>query len=200
LGATNEVQKVIATELTKKQIEASPSLSTHKPVSRQFEEVYHGYYGWPIYWNGPYMWGASPRLMRDINKPMSYTPSGRAWNPDLRSTTAVTGAYIQAQDGDIGHVEDFIIDDENWAIRYLIVDTSNWWLGKRVLVSPQWINRVSWADSKVFVNLPRETIRQAPEYGAESLNRGYEINLHRHYDRKGYWVDDYRKEEAPLHA
>jgi len=200
LGAADEVQKVISTELTKQQIEASPSLSTDKPVSRQFEEAYYGHYGWPIYWNGPYLWGASSYLVRDGESPNECSPGGQVCDSHLRSTADVTGDYIQAPDGDIGHVEDFVIDDETWAIRYLIVDTSNWWLGKRVLVSPQWIERVSWPESKVFVNLPRETIRQAPEYGAESLNRGYEINLHRHYKRKGYWVDEYRKEATGSHA
>jgi hypothetical protein len=94
-------------------------------------------------------------------------------------------------DGEIGHVEDFIIDDEMWAIRYLIIDTQNWWPGKKVLISPQWIERVSWRKSKVFVNLIRETIRQSPEYTEESLlNRDYETGLHRHYNRLGYWVDE----------
>jgi hypothetical protein len=93
--------------------------------------------------------------------------------------------------GKVGHVEDFIIDDETWAIRYLIVDTHNWWPGKKVLVSPQWIERVSWSERKVFVNLCRETIKQSPEYKEELLpTRDYEIGLHGHYNRKGYWVDE----------
>ena len=82
----------------------------------------------------------------------------------------MSGYHIQAADGEIGHVEDFIIDDETWAIRYLIIDTRNWWPGKKVLVSPQWIERVSWSESKVFVNLPRETIKQSPEY-TEDVSR-----------------------------
>jgi hypothetical protein len=200
LGATDEIEKVIPTELTKKQIAASPSLSTDKPVSRQFEEAYYGYYGWPIYWNGPFMWGTSPYLVRDIERPREYPPGAQAWDSHLRSTTDVTGDHVQAQDGDIGHVEDFVIDDETWAIRYLIVDTSNWWFGKKVLMSPRWIERVSWPESKVFFNLPRETIRQAPEYTEESLNRGYEMELHRHYKYAGYWVDEYRKQATHSHA
>jgi hypothetical protein len=109
----------------------------------------------------------------------------------LRSTFGVSGHHIQALDGEIGHVQDFVIDDETWAIRYLIVDTQNWWPGKKVLVSPQWIERVSWGERKVFVNLNRETIKQSPAYTEESLlTRDYEIGLHRHYNRKGYWVDE----------
>jgi hypothetical protein len=103
----------------------------------------------------------------------------------------VAGHHIQAQDGEIGHVQDFVIDDETWTIRYLVVDTSNWWGGKQVLVSTQWIERVSWSETKVFINLLRESIRQSPEYKGESLlTRDYEAGLHRHYGRKGYWADE----------
>jgi len=109
----------------------------------------------------------------------------------LRSTNDVRGHDIQAVDGEIGHVEDFIIDDETWTIRYLIIDTRNWWPGKKVLVSPQWIESVSWDELKVFVNLTREAIQQSPEYTEESLlTRDYEAALHRHYSRPGYWADE----------
>ncbi len=87
-------------------------------------------------------------------------------------------------------MEDFIIDDETWTIRYLIIDTQNWWLGKKVLISPQWLGSVSWRESKVFVNLSREAIRQAPEYTDWSiLTREFEDGLYKHYERKRYWDD-----------
>jgi hypothetical protein len=181
----------IGVNLTKKQIEDSPSLDTDKPVSRQFEESYYGYYGWPMYWSGPNMWGSYPYIERNREKWGKSNHGEKAWDPHLRSTQAVGGYHIQALDGEIGHVEDFVIDDETWAIRYLVVGTRNWWPGRKVLVSPQWIERVSWNESKVFVNLDRETIKQSPEYTEESLlTRDYEIGLHRHYNRKGYWVDE----------
>jgi hypothetical protein len=109
----------------------------------------------------------------------------------LRSSRTVRTYNIQAADGELGHVGDFVIDDQTWAIRYIIIDTRNWWPGKKVLVSPKWIERASWNESKVFVNLSRETIKKSPEYTEESLlNRDYETRLHRHYHRKGYWVDE----------
>jgi len=180
----------IAIDLSKKQIEDSPSLTTDKPVSRQFEEVYYGYYGWPIYWGGPNMWGAYPTIMRGLGIGSDSNKDDKAWDPHLRSTRDVNGHHIQAEDGEIGHVDDFIIDDETWAIRYLVIDTRNWWPGKKVLISPKWIERVSWNESKVFVNLTRETIKLSPEYTEEArLTRAYEDELHRHYDREGYWDD-----------
>ena len=119
----------------------------------------------------------------------------------MRSTHSVMGYHVQATDGEIGHVEDFVIDDETWTIRYLIVGTRNWWPGKKVLVAPQWIQRVSWSESKVFINLSRETIQQSPEYTEESLlTREYETILHRHYDRSVYWVGDLTAREHALSA
>jgi uncharacterized protein YrrD len=192
LLAVNKEEQHISIDLTKKQIEESPSLNSDKPVSRQFEEAYYGYYGWPMYWGGPYTWGYYPYIVRDREKWKEATRAEKAsWDPHLRSTHDVSGYHIQADDGEIGHVEDFIIDDETWAIRYLIIDTQNWWPGKKVLVSPQWIERVSWSELKVFVNLTRETIKQSPEYTEGSLlTRDYETALHRHYNRQGYWVDE----------
>jgi hypothetical protein len=191
LLAANGEQEHIAINLTKKQIEESPSLERDKPVLRQFEEAYYGYYGWPMYWTGPYVWGASSEMVRDREKWMPTIPGMKPWDPHLHSSNDVSGHEIQALDGEIGHLDDVILDDETWAIHYFIVDTRNWWPGKKVLVSPQWIERVSWSESKVFVNLTRETIKQSPEYTKESLlTRDYEIGLHRHYHRQGYWVDE----------
>jgi uncharacterized protein YrrD len=189
-----EAQHLLPVDLTKKQIEESPSLAADQPVSRQYETQYYGYYGWPKYWNGPQIWGPAAFPVRQSE---GWSEPGReparreeADDSHLRSTQDVTGHHIQAQDGEIGHVEDFIIDDETWAIRYLVVDTKNWWAGKHVLVSPQWIERVSWRESKVFINLPREAIKRSPEYTPESLNRDYETALYRHYDRQRYWADE----------
>jgi hypothetical protein len=184
-------EQYITIDLTKKQIEDSPSLESDKPVSLQFEEAYYGYYGWPMYWGGPYMWGYCPKIVRDREKWKASNPGGKAWDPHLCSTHALSGHHVQAADGEIGHVDDFIIDDETWAIRYLIIDTRNWLPGKKVLVSPLWIERISWHESIAFINLPRETIKQSPEYTEEFLlSRDYETELHRHYKRQGYWVDE----------
>jgi hypothetical protein len=191
LLAVMKEEKYISIDLTKKQIEDSPSLDSDKPVSRQFEEDYYEYFGWPVYWGGPYMWGPHPNIVRDRVKWRESLRRENAWDPHLRSSLEVTGYDIQATDGEIGHVEDFVIEDETWAIRYLIVDTTNWWPGKKVLISPKWIERVSWSESKVFINLSRESIQQSPEYTEQSLlTREYEAGLHRYYKREGYWIDE----------
>lgn len=189
LVAVIKEEQQIVVDLTREQIENSPALDSDKPVSRQFEEAFYGYYGWPMYWEGSDMWGEYPSIVRDREELIKSAQNKKAWDPHLRSTHAVSGYHLQANDGEIGHVEDFIIDDDTWAIRYLIIDTQNWWPGKKVLVSPQWIERVSWSEAKVFVNLSRETVRQSPEYTDWSLlTREFEIDLHRYYNRQGYWA------------
>ncbi len=191
LDPASKDDKVIPVDLTKKQIEDSPSLDTDKPISRQYEMQYYPYYGWPAYWGGPYMWGAGPYPNRQLGGWSEATRPTENDDPHLRSTSDVTGRTIQAPDGEIGHVDDFVVDDETWAIRYLIVDTRNWWPGKKVLISTRWIEQISWEEAKVFVNLTREAIRQGPEYTEEALiTRDYETQLHRHYKREGYWADE----------
>jgi len=191
LAAANRVARNIAVNLTKDQIENSPSLGSDKPVSRQFENYYYGYYGWPGYWGGPFSWGPYPYIALEAKKPGDLTQHRKEWDRHLRSTGQVTGYHVKAVDGAIGHVEDFLVDEKTWAIRYLIIDTKNWLPGKRVLISPEWIETVSWSEASVFVNVPRDIIKQSPEYYNElSLTRDYETLLHRHYNRQGYWVDE----------
>jgi hypothetical protein len=109
-------------------------------------------------------------------------------DPELRSTKEVIGYRIKASDGEIGHVEDFIIDDQDWIIRYMVVDTRNWLPGRKVLVSPQWIEKVSWADSEVRIDLSRKAVEQSPKYDPSTpVNREYEVRMYDYYGRPVYW-------------
>jgi hypothetical protein len=159
-----------------------------------------GYYGYPYYWGGTGLWGVQnypgTQLTGISAEPdgvyQGYlrAPSdcGAAGDAHLRSCNAVKGYHIHAADGDIGHVQGFLADDSTWSIRYLILDTSNWWVGHQVLVSPEWIQDVSWADSKVTVSLTRQAIRHAPAYNGEGLiDRASESMIYHHYGRSGYW-------------
>jgi hypothetical protein len=187
VGVIKEEEQIVV-NLTKKQIEESPSLDIDKPVSRQYEEDYYGYHGWPTYWSGTEMWGHFPGIVRDSDLWNSAVDGKWAWDPHLRSTHEVTGYDIAAKDGELGHVEDFIIDDETWAIRYVVMTTRYWLPGKRFLIAPKWIEGVNWGESNISVNLTRDEIKASPEYTEESLlTRLYEIGLHEHYNRPGYW-------------
>jgi hypothetical protein len=136
--------------LTQEQLKNSPDINTHQPVSRQHESEYFAYYGYPVYWGGPYMWGSS-FLPGGLAVPIAAAlevpgPVSDPADSHLRSSHEVTGYNIEAADGEIGHIAGFVMDDETWAIRYIEVATRNWWPGKKVLVSPAWIERVSWGD------------------------------------------------------
>lgn len=196
----------IEADLTKQQIENSPSIETDKPISRQQETAYYGYYGMPYYWTGPYRWGLSgapfygpagagvapvPPASGTSAEREVFARQRQEGDPHLRSCGAVTGYYIKATDGDIGHVEDFLVDEDDWAIRYVIVDTRNWLPGKHVLISPDWMERIDWADSTVHVNSTRERVENSPEYDpARPVERPYESRLYDYYGRPRYWARD----------
>ncbi len=170
-GSLHQDGKVLLVNLTRKQIENSPSIDTHRPVSRQFEEEYYQYYGWPSYWMGDLTWGISdfPALAR-LNGSLQNEKANASGDcrepvdPNLRSTQAVHGYQIQASDGTIGHVSDFIVDDESWVIRRLVAETGHWLSGKQVLISLSQIDGISYEKSKVYVKLTKEAIRQEPEF------------------------------------
>jgi len=180
--------------LTKKQVENSPNIDTHKPVSRQHEAEYLGYYGYPYYWGGPYLWGPASYPL-GLTVPTASSKEALAdrmrresADSHLRSTEAITGYHIQATDGEIGHLEGFIVDEEAWAIRYIVAATRNWWPGKKILISPAWIQDVSWEASKVYVGLSQHTIKNGPEFiESMPITREYEVRLYLHYGRPPYW-------------
>lgn len=169
--------------LTRQQIENGPSIDSHKPVSRQHEEQYYRDHGWP-YWVGGGIWGiagtptvAPPHLMPGKEENGNDNPS-QGDDPHLRSTRDMDGYHIQTGDGAIGRVADFMIDDGNWSIRHLVVATGRWFSGKEIVISPAQIARISYEQSAVFVNLTRETIREAPEHHApppSATHHDYEI-------------------------
>ena len=198
--SVRRVDDKILVDLTRNQVQNSPPVEADKPVNRQQEEAIARYYDQRYYWEGPYRWGllAYPGMPRVPTAPIPAdgvgeemaarereTPSG---DPTLRSSRDVTGYYIAALDGEIGHVDDFLVEDRAWAIRYLLVATRNWWPGKKVLISPEWIKTVSWADSQVQVDLRRDEIKAAPEYDpSRPFDREYESRLIEHHNRRKYW-------------
>ncbi|MEO7549361.1 MAG: PRC-barrel domain-containing protein [Ramlibacter sp.] len=190
--------KNIDVSLTRDQVKASPEIDTHQPVSRQHELAFTDYYAYPQYWEGAGMWGMGdyPLLPSYAPTPEEMAARAAAHQRDfqanevhLRSSVKVAGYEIHATDGTIGHVQDFVFDDESWAIRYLLVDTRNWWPGgRKVLIATRWIESIDWSSSTVQVNLTREQVKASPEYHeAQPIARDYEKRLHDAYSRTGYW-------------
>lgn len=184
--------KVLEVALTKQQIEESPPIAADAPVSRQFEQEYYRYFNWPAYWGGPWDWGTTPYpgafVTEALPPPPAETQQKQEGNPHLRSISEVSHYAIQALNDHFGHVADFLLDPESWSIRYLVVDTRSWWPGKKVLLAPQWIAWVSWSESRVYVDLDRETVQRAPEYDPViPVTRDYEAQLFEHYGQTPYW-------------
>jgi hypothetical protein len=176
LGNLYQGGRILLVNLTRQQIENSPSIESHKPVSRQYEEEYHRYYGWPFYWQGGEMWGMSgfpvvPPPPISLPGEQSTVKGGKqeADEPHLRSAKAIIGLHVQATDEMTGHVADFVMDDKNWAIQHMVVDTGHWLSGKRVMISSSQINRISWEESKVYVNLTKEAILGSPAFDPASF-------------------------------
>jgi len=178
-------------DLTMAEIEHAPLLDDDAPVSRQYEIRMARHYSTTAYWVGPYAWGSSEY---PIGLPPQGVPDDIVINPDvdqdqnLRSASEITGYTISAADDEIGHVDDFILDDENWSIRYMVVDTRNWLPGRKVLISHLWIEFISWPERKVSVNLTGEQIENSPVYDPRApVNREYEEQLYDYYGRPKYW-------------
>jgi hypothetical protein len=193
LGKPEGRAKIFPVELTKNQIEDSPDIDADKPVSRQQEIKLHKHYNWIPYWVTPFgpagvpYETASQAAQRKLEE--SSSDEDDKADPHLRITKEVIGYSINAEDGPIGHAEDFIVDTNDWIIRYVVVDTKNWLPGKKVIASPHWIREIKWSDSEVVVDVRREVIEGCPEFDPSApVNREYEERLYDYYGRSKYWL------------
>jgi hypothetical protein len=200
--------KTLMVSISREQVKNSPDVDTQKPVSRQYEVDYLGYYGYPYYWGNTGLWGGYPspymiapgyasaaaQAAEGIDAPDMFADVEAMRHRDqdhhLRSSHAVTGYQLEATDVAFGHVEGMLVDTNTWAIRYLIVNTSNWWVGHLALIAPQWIKEVSWVTSKFYVDLTQQQVKDAPIFEPDMpLTREQEHEIYRHYRREGYWLD-----------
>lgn len=199
--------RTLSVSLTKEQVKDSPNVDLQLPVSRQHELEYSNYYGYPYYWgsSGIWGWGSQPNMLMSgydgllVNAEANLQHAQLAVadmeaeqeacaDVHLRSVNVVKDYRIDATDGDVGHVTDMLVDDTNWAIRYLTVETGSWWLGHKVLIARQWIDSVSWDEGSIKIALTREAIKNAPIYDSSiPIDRAREIEIHQHYDVPGYW-------------
>jgi hypothetical protein len=178
--------------LTREKVKNSPGVDVDQPVSRQNERDYYRYYGYNCYWGSSGIWGmaAYPGSLAtgSLDEAPAVPLDTSFDDPHLRSAKEVCGYHIQGSDEAIGHVCDFILDDETWAVRYLVIDTSNWWFGKKVLVSPCWASSIDWAERKVHVDMSRQAIKDSPQWDpAAAINREFETRLYDYYGRPVYW-------------
>lgn len=212
LAGADWTHKRLPVHISREEVKNSPDIDTDKPVSRQHEAQHADYYGLPYDRGGggltgaaqdapslaspPGFTGGAQALARsDVTEVMARDEPTRQRNddPHLRSCQAVIGYHLEASDGDIGHVHSMLVEEDNWAIRYLVLNTSNWWLGHQVLMAPDWVSDIRWADSRVSVNLSRQAIQTSPRFDASTpLTREQEQALYRHYERPTYWEREHK--------
>jgi hypothetical protein len=199
LGHIDPERREFSVRLTRQQVKDSPDIDTKRSVSRQMEANIYDYYGWSPYWStGLYMGGygygygygygggaMGPLSSREsMRRDEDIAASQRSDDdPHLRSIEAITGYHIHASDGEIGHVDDFLVEDADWSIHYIVVDTKNWWPGKKVLISPRSVREIDWTGSLVNLNVDRQSVKDSPGYDASTtVDRDYEKHFHSYYD------------------
>jgi hypothetical protein len=186
VGKIDDARRAVAVQLSIDQVKNSPPADSDKPVSRQYEEEYFRYYGWPLYWSGEERWGGSVYPMDMAIPNISAVLREPGGNPHLHSVADMLGYGVRARDGHAGEVRDVIFDDETWALRYIVVNTRDSLPGREVLVPSRCIGHVAWDDSAVTVDLAGDQVRGAPEYDPRSVvTKRDEERLERYYRGAG---------------
>ncbi len=165
--STDSDAKEFFVNLSKELIKTSPDIDTDKPVSSQQEISLYGHYAWDRYGGGGFYAGGSAPFLNTpliidekVFKEADNNDDRKDDDLHLRSTNALTGYHIHATDGDIGHVNDFIIDDKTWEVLYFVIDTHNWFGGKKVLVNVKHITDIQWENSKIILDISMEGVKE----------------------------------------
>ncbi|WP_321368615.1 PRC-barrel domain-containing protein [uncultured Desulfuromusa sp.] len=177
----DDEEKNLWVNLTRQQIENAPPIDSEQPVSWTYQQQYYRYYDRDPYWITDSLFNSTPAIPPFVQPDETIK---KPENPHLRSSSEVTGYRLSAEDGDVGHVEDFIFDEQSWALRYLEIDTRNWLPGRHVLISPAWVEEVDWATQQVKVAVSRDLVNNAPEYdSSKHISREYQLALYKHYGK-----------------
>lgn len=206
--------QTLMVNITREQVRNSPDVTSDMPLSREKETLLHRHYGWQPYWTGPVA-GVPGLTSPTLRAPVADTavPADELETPKnvdeprtlineentMRSAAEIVGYSLKAVDGNVGDVEDFIIDDSFWVMRYIIVNTGTWLSGKSVLLAPGWIEAIDWLASRVSVDLTQQSIEHSPQYDPDvAVSRTYEKRLYEHYQKPQYWEKTVVSEEVEL--
>ena len=192
LGKRSRMRKGFSVDLARNSVKNSPSISVDEPVSRQMETEIYSHYGWPPYWLTEHsMGGTLPSAM--LTAPLYVAGSRpadsksargepRASDRHLRSTTDVSDYRVHASDGEIGKIDDFLIDDTDWGVSYIKADAGSWWSRRYVLLTPRSVMTIAWDTRQVNLAVSRLQVKNSPPYtDALTVDKDYETRLHDHY-------------------
>jgi hypothetical protein len=182
IGEVRPREREILVELTRIQIASSPPFDPAQPLSRPYEVEYFDYYRWPAYWS------CEPAGTRMKSHPGETADSTRTDAVYLHASKELIGASVVARDAAVGVVADIVVDIRYWIIRYLLVEEVTPHDGRLLPVSPGWIAQLNWRDRVVEVDIGAAAMDSAPTLrSARDINRDYEVRLHHHFGRPGYW-------------
>jgi hypothetical protein len=159
--------KVLLVNLTRKEIESSPVIDEHKPISRQHEEEFHRHYGYPYYAEAWPLWGlAAYPVIAPPPPPTAAEKKGV--DSHLRSARFVRGYKVEASDGLIGEVADFLMDGRTWVLREIVTESGHWYSGKEIRIPTEKITRISYQESTVYVDSTKPAIIETAQGLKES--------------------------------
>ena len=187
----DSMDRTIALDLTKDQIKRSPDVGSDLPVSKQQEEKLRSYYAWPAYWAvgfDPVLAAYTP-TDADVQAAVSSPHPQSQSDHHLRSARELIGYQLKAVDGEMGHVDDLIVDLEDWQVHYMVIRTGSWMSGKQVLIALEWVQDISWDDHQVTVDVTQDQVKDSPVFDPHApVNREYEVRLYDYYGRPCPWV------------
>jgi len=190
--------KTLSLNLDKKQIEDSPEIRDHMPVSRQKEIELSRYYRWVPYWE-PMAVSYDNHMLKEAAEIAS---SEKEMHGDsrLRSCSEVIGYTLRAEQEDTGRVEDFIVDTNDWYLRYFVVNIGGLIKKKHVLIATEWVTKINWPGKMATVSIPPDKLEAGPEFDYSApINRAYELKIYDFYGRPAYWKKKDQAVQKEMH-
>jgi hypothetical protein len=170
IGSVDHERRILPVALTMEQAKGCARRGKRDPASQRMESHLFNYRGWDPYWalNCFGMGALASRLSAphfdsaESREVVCHEVIPGSRDHDLRSMSAVISYRVHASDGEIGHVENFLVDDETWEIRYLVVDPGHWWPGTHVLVSPDAVREIDWTAHAIHLDVTRARVGKSP--------------------------------------
>lgn len=145
-SGTAWASRALETPLSMDEVRAAPALLSNPPVAKQGELATVQMVAWEAYWTG--LFDRMPKF----------------GDPHLRNMGAITGHRVLGIDSKVGWIDNFVIDDEDWSVRYLVVRLGPRRNGRRVVVEPEVVGTISWPTRSVSLKLPRDAIVQCEDF------------------------------------
>jgi hypothetical protein len=194
LHTVDHEAKVFRVDLTQNQVKNSPTIEEHQPITMETERSQFDYYSWDPFWGngmagtmpGGSLVGATAMVPGDGTLLADQAAGYDGPDPHLRSIEDIRNYHVEATDGDLGHVQNMLVEDLDFRISYLVINTSDWWMGKTVLMSPRAVVDLKAGERILSLNVTRDQIKSSPPWDpADNVTPEMEASLGEHYNWPG---------------